>query len=57
MFMRTSFASIGISLATPGLAWEDFGHMEVAHTAWDLLSPSARARAAQLIRLPGAGDT
>jgi hypothetical protein len=35
----------------PVQAWDDFGHMTVAAVAWRQLTPAARARATQLLRL------
>ncbi|HEX2659825.1 MAG TPA: S1/P1 nuclease [Polyangia bacterium] len=37
--------------ARPALAWDDFGHMEVAAIAFAALKPAARARIAGLLKL------
>lgn len=47
----TLFVFAVLMLASPAMAWDNFGHMEVAQSAWDALTPPARARAAQLLRL------
>jgi hypothetical protein len=43
-------ASVSL-VASPRLAWDGFGHMEVAQIAWDALAPAVRAGAAELPRL------
>ena len=37
--------------STPVVAWDDFGHMEVAAVAWNDLSPTIRDRAVALLKL------
>jgi S1/P1 Nuclease len=37
--------------AGPASAWDSFGHMEVATIAWAKLTPTARERAAELLKL------
>ncbi|MBZ9678261.1 S1/P1 nuclease [Mesorhizobium sp. ES1-1] len=39
------------SWSSYAMAWWDEGHMRVAATAWDLLSPAAKAEASRLIRM------
>src|ERR1700724_4003228 len=36
--------------SAPALAWDAFGHMEVAAVAWSKLTPAARARVADLLK-------
>ena len=36
---------------TPACAWYDFAHMQTAAIAWSRLTPAARARASQLLKL------
>lgn len=40
-----------VTLATPAEAWNARGHMVVAAVAWEKMSPEARERAAELLRL------
>lgn len=51
--MRTKLigAVFCVLLATPAVAWDNFGHMEVAQIAWDALAPAVRTRVAQLLPL------
>src|SRR5262249_39723082 len=43
---------LGCSLAaSPALAWNEFGHMEVAAIAWEQMSPAAMEQATQLLKL------
>ena len=51
MLARVLGALFAAMLAAPASAWDNFGHMEVAQIAWDLLNDNARTRVAQLIRL------
>ena len=45
-------AAVGLLLATaPASAWNLRGHMVVAAIAWDQLTPAAKARASELLRL------
>ena len=37
--------------SAPALAWDSFGHMEVAAVAWSKLTPKARARVADLLKV------
>jgi hypothetical protein len=37
--------------SAPTMAWDSFGHMEVAAVAWDQMTPKARDRAITLIKL------
>jgi S1/P1 Nuclease len=36
---------------SPACGWDSFGHMEVAAVAWSKLTPAARARATELLKL------
>ena len=36
--------------APPALAWNNFGHMEVAAVAWDRLTPATKVKAAKLLQ-------
>lgn len=45
-----AFAACAIAY-TPACAWYDFAHMEIAAIAWSKLTPAARTRAAQLLKL------
>jgi len=38
-----------LQLSAPALAWDGFGHMEVAAVAWEQLTPQAKAQAITLI--------
>ena len=38
-------------ICSPAKAWDNFGHMEVAAYAWAKMTPTAQARAAQLLKL------
>ncbi len=52
--MRISPALAAICFALsgmPALAWNDFGHMEVAALAWSKLTPAARQNATELLKL------
>jgi len=40
-----------ITAASPAFAWGNFGHMEVAALAWDQMTPQARSKAAELLKL------
>jgi hypothetical protein len=51
MRMRIIGAVIGLLMATPAVAWDDFGHMEVAQIAWKKLDPAVQTRVAQLLRI------
>jgi hypothetical protein len=42
---------LGAAGSLPAWAWDDFGHMTVAAVAWRQLTPVARTRATQLLRL------
>lgn len=44
-------AMAGCCFAAPALAWDNFGHMEVAAVACDLMSAPARAEAIRLLKL------
>lgn len=39
------------ALPSPAFAWNDLGHMSVAATAWERMTPIARSRAIALLRL------
>jgi hypothetical protein len=41
---------VSMLLSGPALAWDSFGHMEVAAVAWDQMSTQAKERAIELIR-------
>src|SRR5271169_3062559 len=55
--MNNRFGGVGIALfatmvlSAPALAWDGFGHMEVAAVAWEQMTPQAQARAIALIKL------
>jgi S1/P1 Nuclease len=49
--LALSTALLLLSAATPALAWDDFGHMEVAATAYKALTPKTKKRVAALLRL------
>jgi hypothetical protein len=52
--MRISPTLVAVCFAlsgTPALAWNDFGHMEVAALAWSKLTPAARQTATELLKL------
>jgi hypothetical protein len=52
MKITSAVMAAGFTLACgPALAWNGFGHMEVAAVAWDKLTPTARGEAAALLRL------
>jgi cysteine sulfinate desulfinase/cysteine desulfurase-like protein len=51
MLARVLDALFAAILAAPTSAWDNFGHMEVAQIAWDLLNDDARTGVAQLIGL------
>jgi len=42
---------VGCWSAAPALAWDNFGHMEVAAVAWESMSVQARAEATRLLTL------
>lgn len=42
---------VALAFARPALAWNGFGHVEVAAVAWAQLTPSARVRVDQLLKL------
>jgi len=50
---RIGFAlsGIGLAISSPAAAWNGRGHMVVAAVAWDEMTPAARARASELVRL------
>jgi hypothetical protein len=43
--------ALPLALTRPALAWDDHGHMMIAASAYDQLSPRAKARVAQLLTL------
>jgi hypothetical protein len=45
------FCTAVLYAATPALAWDDFGHMEVAAAAYKALKPKTKQRVAQLLKL------
>jgi hypothetical protein len=45
--LTLSFCSI---FCGPALAWNSYGHMEVAAVAWERLAPEVSARATELLR-------
>jgi hypothetical protein len=51
--MRHTILALFLVLVAPAvaLAWNDRGHMMVAAIAWEHLSPSAKARASELLKL------
>src|SRR5215469_8199753 len=52
MKIASAIALAGLALASsPACAWDSFGHMEVAAVAWGKLTPAARARATELLKL------
>src|SRR5262249_13074068 len=51
-FAGAAAALVASVLSTaPTMAWDSFGHMEVAAVAWDQMTPKARDRAITLIKL------
>jgi S1/P1 Nuclease len=44
-------AATAASLASPSMAWNDMGHMTVAAIAWNAMTPEARTRASDLLKL------
>jgi hypothetical protein len=40
-----------VTLATPSVAWNSFGHMEAAANAWSQLTPQAKQEATRLLKL------
>jgi S1/P1 Nuclease len=44
-------AMVGCWCAAPALAWDNFGHMEVAAVAWELMSGPAKTEATRLLKL------
>jgi len=47
-----AIALAGFAFAySPAWAWDSFGHMEVAAVAWSKLTPTARAKATELLKL------
>lgn len=52
MKITSAIALAGLAFAcSPACAWDSFGHMEVAAVAWGKLTPTARARATELLKL------
>jgi hypothetical protein len=51
IFRMFALIAICVGVARPVLAWNGLGHMEVAAIAWESLTPTARAQAAQLLTL------
>jgi hypothetical protein len=49
-------AALLIFLAPPAYAWDHFGHQLIARIAWEEMTPTARARAIQILR-GAAADT
>jgi hypothetical protein len=50
-FASTAAAAAIVVSSAPAIAWDGFGHMEVAAVAWDSMTPKAKARAIELIKL------
>jgi hypothetical protein len=50
-FASTAAAVAFVLSSPPAMAWDGFGHMEVAAVAWDAMTPKAQARAIELIKL------
>jgi S1/P1 nuclease len=51
--MRTIACIVGsvfLAISTPVLAWDGFGHMEVAAVAWELMEALAKSQAVQLLK-------
>lgn len=49
--MKLLLVLLGLVLAGPAVAWDDFGHMVVAAVASDQLTPATKARVAALLAL------
>src|SRR5262245_43032232 len=50
--LTTAFAMlVNLLLPQSGLAWGNTGHEAVAFIAWQLMNPTARAKAMELIKL------
>jgi hypothetical protein len=49
--VRVLVVLLGLVLAGPAAAWDDFGHMLVAAVAYDQLTPATKARVAALLAL------
>ena len=48
---KVIIAATAASWAGPSLAWNDMGHMTVAAIAWNAMTPKARMRASDLLKL------
>ena len=49
--IRTALVTLAALTALPALAWNNVGHMAVAAIAYDRLSPQARSRVKELLKL------
>jgi hypothetical protein len=49
--MAVGMALLSVTITTPASAWDSFGHMLVAHAAYQQLTPATQARVTTLVKL------